>query len=115
MSKPGDAFTAAWVKRGEELLAMRNAGEALSLDEQRELEHLDQLAESLQRTAPERADDPKTWFVDESRRPQLDGSDFLTVEQRRELDGVCAVLEGIVVRYGPAVVGALFARVLTKR
>jgi hypothetical protein len=36
--------------------------------------------------SPEVADDPATLFTDESRRPQLDGSDYGDVQRKRDCD-----------------------------
>jgi hypothetical protein len=57
-------------------------GEALSEAQQREF---DALRRELA-MAPEVADDPKTLFTDESRRPQLDGTDYLDEQKKRDCD-----------------------------
>lgn len=74
LPKPGDEFTEAWVKRGEELLSIPE--EARTPEQTAELLALNQHALDEQRTPPEKADDPTTLFTDESRRPLLDGTDW---------------------------------------
>lgn len=57
-----------------------------------EHDELEQLRRELA-ASPEVADDPRTLFVDESSRPQLDGSDYNDTLKRICCDEVTAVLK----------------------
>ena len=70
---PGDAWMDPLIKRGEELERIP-AGERTS-DDQRELDVIKEAARFRSRL-PTVADNPKTLLVDESKRPQLDGTDW---------------------------------------
>ncbi len=49
---------------------------------------------------PEYADDPATPFVDEARRPQLDGTDYLGEQRRRDCEEITAAAGRFAVKYG---------------
>lgn len=49
---------------------------------------------------PEVADNPATLFTDESRRPQLDGTDYLDEQRKRDCDEAKAWVEAFALRVG---------------
>lgn len=109
--KPGDEFAEAWVKRAEELEEIAASHTRLTAAEQSELDALRVRAQGIA-AKPEVVDDASTLFVDESRRPNLDGSDYNDTLKAMCCDEVEAVLlKGLKV-LGDVTLKALIARVV---
>lgn len=96
--KPGDEFAEAWLTRAESLRDRQRAGDHLSAEEQYELATLSEKATTP--TPPEVADDPRTLFTDESRRPLLDGTDWNEHNRKMACDEVANFAKMLVARFG---------------
>lgn len=64
-----------------------------------QLAELEQLRDELAREQPEVADDPKTLFTDEARRPLTTGGDFLELEKQRCCDDALAFGEQLALKF----------------
>lgn len=71
-------------------------------------DELDALRTDLAREQQEKADDPNTWLVNESSRPNLDGSNY-----NDTLHAMCCdELKALALKYGPLVLKTAAAVVL---
>lgn len=87
--------------RVAELERRFNAGELISMAESLEYIGLKDIARRL--TGPaELSDDPKTWFVDESRRPDVvHGGDYNAVLHQMRCEEAKDILAALLRRVGP--------------
>lgn len=95
MTKPGDEFTTAWVKRGEELRARQLRGETLTPSAAAMLAAAQDRARALQQ------------------RPEAEvAADYLAAQKQRDCDEALKTLETLAAKVGREVLRALMERVL---